>query len=210
MTRQGLAAVRRDRNGIVVAEGGCLFVLERLSDARARGAKIYGEVVGYAMNSDACDFVLPDPVRQAECIQLACGGPGSNPAESTSSARTPRGPPAATPGRGPCGGSSPAAAAPVQQHQEFHRARDGGRRALEMAGNLRRWTTACATPRSIWTASPPIAGCRAWWPTNPANGRVRYHPQQLVWNVGHQFGRHRKRSLTVAYSPNSRRCTHDG
>jgi 3-oxoacyl-[acyl-carrier-protein] synthase II len=61
----------RDRNGIVVAEGGCMFVLERLTDARARGAKIYGEVVGYAMNSDATDFVLPDSKRQAECIRLA-------------------------------------------------------------------------------------------------------------------------------------------
>ncbi len=60
-----------DRNGIVVAEGGCLFVLERLPDARARGAKIYGEVAGYAMNSDAVDFVLPDAGRQAECIRLA-------------------------------------------------------------------------------------------------------------------------------------------
>jgi 3-oxoacyl-[acyl-carrier-protein] synthase II len=60
-----------DRNGIVVAEGGCMFVLERFSDAKARGAKIYGEVVGYAMNSDASDFVLPNPDRQAECIQLA-------------------------------------------------------------------------------------------------------------------------------------------
>jgi 3-oxoacyl-[acyl-carrier-protein] synthase II len=61
----------RDRNGIVVAEGGCMFVLERLSDAAARGAKIYGEIAGYAMNSDATDFVLPDPGRQAECIRLA-------------------------------------------------------------------------------------------------------------------------------------------
>ncbi len=60
-----------DRNGIVVAEGGCIFVLERLSDAKARGAKIYGEVAGYAMNSDARDFVLPDPDRQAQCIRLA-------------------------------------------------------------------------------------------------------------------------------------------
>ncbi len=60
-----------DRNGIVVAEGGCMFVLERLDDALARGAKIYGEVAGYAMNSDATDFVLPDPGRQAECIRLA-------------------------------------------------------------------------------------------------------------------------------------------
>jgi len=60
-----------DRNGIVVAEGGCLYVLERYSDAKARGAKIYGEIAGYAMNSDATDFVLPNPTRQAECMQLA-------------------------------------------------------------------------------------------------------------------------------------------
>lgn len=60
-----------DRNGIVVAEGGCLYVLERLSDARVRGARIYGEILGYAMNSDAYDFVLPHPDRQADCIRLA-------------------------------------------------------------------------------------------------------------------------------------------
>jgi 3-oxoacyl-[acyl-carrier-protein] synthase II len=68
-----------DRNGIVVAEGGCMFVLERLSDARARGAKIYGEIAGYAMNSDATDFVLPDPDRQAQCIRLALDRAGMNP-----------------------------------------------------------------------------------------------------------------------------------
>ena len=60
-----------DRNGIVVAEGGCLYVLERYADARRRGAKIYGELAGYAMNSDASDFVLPNAERQAECMQLA-------------------------------------------------------------------------------------------------------------------------------------------
>ena len=68
-----------DRNGIVVAEGGCMFVLERLSDAQARGAKIYGEVAGYALNSDATDFVLPDPTRQSECIKLALGRAGMSP-----------------------------------------------------------------------------------------------------------------------------------
>ena len=61
----------RERNGIVVAEGGCMFVLERLSDAKARGAKIYGEIAGYAINSDASDFVLPNPERQAECMTKA-------------------------------------------------------------------------------------------------------------------------------------------
>jgi 3-oxoacyl-[acyl-carrier-protein] synthase II len=63
----------KDRNGIVVAEGGCLYTLERLDDALQRGAKIYGEVAGYAYNSDATDFVLPNPQRQAECMKLAIG-----------------------------------------------------------------------------------------------------------------------------------------
>jgi len=68
-----------DRKGIVVAEGGCLTVLERLCDARARGARIYGEILGYAINSDAADFVNPDPQRQAECIGLALKRAGLNP-----------------------------------------------------------------------------------------------------------------------------------
>lgn len=61
----------QDRNGIVVAEGGAICTVERLDDALARGAKIYGEIIGYAMNSDASDFVLPNRKRQAECIRLA-------------------------------------------------------------------------------------------------------------------------------------------
>jgi 3-oxoacyl-[acyl-carrier-protein] synthase II len=65
-----------NRNGIVVAEGGCLFVLERLSDAKARRARIYGEIVGYAMNTDATDFVLPNAKRQAECMEMALGRAG--------------------------------------------------------------------------------------------------------------------------------------
>ena len=70
-----------DRNGIVVAEGGGICTVERLSDAKARGAKIYGEIVGYAMNSDARDFVLPDRNRQAECIRLALKRAGLTPAD---------------------------------------------------------------------------------------------------------------------------------
>lgn len=66
----------KQRNGIVVAEGGCLYVLERLEDAKRRGAIIYGELVGYAINTDATDFVLPNPERQAECVRLALGRAG--------------------------------------------------------------------------------------------------------------------------------------
>jgi 3-oxoacyl-[acyl-carrier-protein] synthase II len=67
------------RNGIVVAEGGCVFVLERLNDAQARGAKIYGELAGYALNTDATDFVLPNPERQAQCVALALSRAGLTP-----------------------------------------------------------------------------------------------------------------------------------
>jgi len=68
-----------DRNGIVISEGGCMYTLERLDKARVRGAKIYGEIVGYAMNSDARDFVLPYGPRQAECMRLAMNRAGLNP-----------------------------------------------------------------------------------------------------------------------------------
>ncbi len=61
----------RDRNGIVISEGGCVFTLERLDRALARGARIYGEIVGYSMNSDARDFVLPHGPRQTECMRMA-------------------------------------------------------------------------------------------------------------------------------------------
>lgn len=60
-----------NRNGIVIAEGGCVYTLERLSDAKKRGAKIYGEIVGHHTNSDASDFVLPNTGRQIECMQAA-------------------------------------------------------------------------------------------------------------------------------------------
>jgi len=60
-----------DRNGIVISEGGCIYTLERMSSAKARGAKIYGEVLGYGVNTDATDFVLPNTERQIQCINKA-------------------------------------------------------------------------------------------------------------------------------------------
>ncbi len=65
-----------DRNGIVCSEGGCLYTLERLPDAQKRGAKIYGEVVGYGVNSDAVDFVLPQPKGQTDCLNMALNNAG--------------------------------------------------------------------------------------------------------------------------------------
>ena len=61
----------RGRNGIVVSEGGCIYVLERLKDAKERGANIIAEILGYRINSDGTDYVLPNPERQEECIRQA-------------------------------------------------------------------------------------------------------------------------------------------
>lgn len=69
----------KTRNGIVVSEGGAIYVLERLEDAQARGANIVAEIVGYRINSDAGDYVLPDPVRQSECMRAALDVAGMKP-----------------------------------------------------------------------------------------------------------------------------------
>ena len=61
----------RGRNGIVVSEGGCIYVLERLKDALKRGSNIIAEIMGYRINSDGTDYVLPNPERQEQCIRQA-------------------------------------------------------------------------------------------------------------------------------------------
>lgn len=68
---KGCRPFDESRCGIVVSEGGCLYVLERLSAAKKRRAPVVAEVVGYAMNSDANDPVLPDSDRVAECMRGA-------------------------------------------------------------------------------------------------------------------------------------------
>jgi len=60
-----------DRDGFVIAGGAGVVVLEELERARARGAKIYGEIVGYAANSDGYDMVAPSGEGAARCMRLA-------------------------------------------------------------------------------------------------------------------------------------------
>ena len=85
----------QDRNGIVVSEGGCIYVMERLEDAQARGANIIAEILGYRINSDGTDYVLPNPERQEECIRQALDNSGLNPSDvdlvSTHATSTPQG-----------------------------------------------------------------------------------------------------------------------
>ena len=60
-----------DRDGFVISGGGGLMVLEELEHARARGARIYAEVVGYGANSDGHDMVQPSGEGAVRCMQQA-------------------------------------------------------------------------------------------------------------------------------------------
>ena len=51
----------RDRDGLVMADGGAVFVLERADRARARGARVYAELAGFGSSSDAHHMVIPSP-----------------------------------------------------------------------------------------------------------------------------------------------------
>ena len=60
-----------DRDGFVISGGGGMVVLEELEHARARGAKIYAEVVGYGATSDGHDMVAPSGEGAVRCMQQA-------------------------------------------------------------------------------------------------------------------------------------------
>ena len=59
------------RDGFVIAGGGAVVVVEELEHARARGAEIYAEIVGYGANSDGHDMVAPSGEGATRCMQLA-------------------------------------------------------------------------------------------------------------------------------------------
>jgi 3-oxoacyl-[acyl-carrier-protein] synthase-1 len=64
-------AYDKDRDGFVIAGGSGIVVLEELERAKARGAKIYGEIVGYAANSDGFDMVAPSGEGAVRCMRMA-------------------------------------------------------------------------------------------------------------------------------------------
>src|SRR3984893_12083380 len=64
-------AYDKDRDGFVIAGGAGVVVLEELGRAKARGAKIYGEVAGYGATSDGFDMVAPSGEGAVRCMKMA-------------------------------------------------------------------------------------------------------------------------------------------
>ena len=70
----------KDRRGLVLGEGGAVLVLETLEAARARGARIHGEIVGFGMSSDAHHLTQPSAEGPAMAMAAALSDAGTEPA----------------------------------------------------------------------------------------------------------------------------------
>jgi 3-oxoacyl-[acyl-carrier-protein] synthase II len=69
----------RDRDGLIIGEGACTLILERLDIAKSRGAKIYAEIVGFDSNSDGKHVTQPEPATMQHVIELSLENAGLKP-----------------------------------------------------------------------------------------------------------------------------------
>ena len=81
LSPDGLFPFAKNRNGTVLGEGAGVFVLEEYEYAKARGANILAEIVGYGMTSDAADMVNPSIEGASSAMQIALDDAGLSPGE---------------------------------------------------------------------------------------------------------------------------------
>jgi nodulation protein E len=81
MSRDACRPFSRNRDGMVQGEGAAIFVFEDYDQARARGAEILAEVIGFAMTSDAADIVMPSREGAARAIAGALRDARLNPSD---------------------------------------------------------------------------------------------------------------------------------
>ncbi|MEX0969502.1 MAG: beta-ketoacyl-[acyl-carrier-protein] synthase family protein [Paracoccaceae bacterium] len=81
MSKDACRPFSATRNGMVQGEGAAVFVFEEFEHARARGAKILAEVIGFAMTSDASDIVMPSRAGATRTISAALKDARLNPSE---------------------------------------------------------------------------------------------------------------------------------
>jgi nodulation protein E len=81
MSRDACRPFSANRNGMVQGEGAAVFVFEEMEHAKARGADILAEVVGFSMTSDAADIVMPSKQGAARAIAGALRDARLNPEE---------------------------------------------------------------------------------------------------------------------------------
>ncbi len=81
LARDACRPFSKNRQGMVIAEGAGVIILERLEDALARRAKIYAEICGYGLSADAGDIVVPDRKGAEKAMRIALHSAGMAPEE---------------------------------------------------------------------------------------------------------------------------------